>query len=212
MGSRIAPGHMPRQRGERQSAALFQFITREEPVDPVKRARRRLRAARGTKLRVTAAWRRWRGRSGRRSGGRSGTRAGAGRVARILALVTLRAAARPDGSSGAATARIARPLVHRLPDSVFQSLQHLAEDETAIMGQGNQGRIGQHLDGVARIQANDAGSHSRCRTSTIPSSRVTNVVPSTPCTSTSKIVPRTEISAVGVVTLFGLGMPGRCWI
>ena len=45
----------------------------------------------------------------------------------------------------------------------------------------------------------------------MPSSRVTKVVPST-CTSTSKMVPRTEISAVGVVTLFGFGIPGRCWM
>src|SRR5437879_3271754 len=103
---------MPRQRGEGQSAALFQFITREEAADSVKRFRTRWRAVTGTKLLVTTAWRRWRGRSGRRPGGRAGAGTGPGGVARILALVTLNATAGANRSSAAATsAGIAGPLV-----------------------------------------------------------------------------------------------------
>ena len=50
------------------------------------------------------------------------------------------------------------------------------------------------------------------RTATKPSSTLTKVVPSRSSTDTSKTVPRTEMTAVGLETLLGFSTPGRCWI
>ena len=53
-------------------------------------------------------------------------------------------------------------------------------------------------------------AHTRlqaCRTSTTPSSTSTRVASSSSLTLTSKVVPRTEITAVGVRIRFGLGWP-----
>ena len=55
---------------------------------------------------------------------------------------------------------IAGPFVDRLPDGIFETFEQLADHETAIVGQRDQGRVGQNLNGVARVQANDARSHA----------------------------------------------------
>src|SRR5579864_2157847 len=55
---------------------------------------------------------------------------------------------------------------------------------------------------------------SACCTSTCPSSTSTSVVSSSSSTETSKVVPRTDITAVGVRTRLGFGILPKCsiWI
>src|ERR1019366_6335738 len=182
----MAPGRMPRRRKGRQSAALFQSITRDEPgaharsepPDPSrdrKGAQRlghvanapdqgvpRSRLGLGAELLVAA--RRWWGRwSGRRTGpgpgaGVPGPSPSGGAGAGGLAMVAVAAGA--DRSAvGAGIAGTVRPLVDHLANGILQRPQSLASDRTLVVGQGRQGRVGKHLDGFAGIQADDPRSY-----------------------------------------------------
>jgi len=145
------------------------------------------------------------GRGWRRRGSAAAGPAGAAAGAALTTFVTLctRTATGSASGRGGRTTAADGPAVERVVNSLGRGTQGNAGHATFIDYSGK-GLVLEDPDGIAGAQVYAVASET-WRTLTVPSSTLTRVVASSSSTTTSKTVPRTEITAVCVVTRCGLG-------
>ena len=110
---------------------------------------------------------------------------------------------RRRGNTEAASSRVGDSGVNRL----LQRAQDLLDDFAFVDNALGERFVLIDFEGFAGVDDSVFPGSQRCWTSTEPSSTATSVASSSSSTLTSKVVPRTEITAVGVMIAIWVGLP-----